>query len=243
MTPLATTPLPGTVVDPLYPDSDGRPMGDTDFHSVALVWLRQALEDFFAAVADVYVATNLLFYYEHGNPRGRRDPDVLVARGVVGKHWRRSYRLWEEGVLPCTFFEIASRKTWKEDVGEKRALYERLRIPEYFLFDPEARYLDPALQGFRLRKGVYVPLTLAADGSLTSRELGLRMRAEGAMLRLIDAQTDRPVLTRSEQAEQAKQQTRRAQQRIKQANQRAETLAAEVERLKRLLDQGGTGGQ
>src|SRR5260370_24895102 len=82
-------PLPGTVLDPMYPDEDGRPMGDRDFHSAALVWLRQALEDFFAAIADVYVATNLIFYYQYGDPSARRDPDVLGARGV-GKHFRRS---------------------------------------------------------------------------------------------------------------------------------------------------------
>ena len=62
--PLTTQPLPGTAYDPLYPDEDGRPMGDTDFHTLALVWLRQALEDCFAAVLDVYVASNLIYYYE-----------------------------------------------------------------------------------------------------------------------------------------------------------------------------------
>jgi Uma2 family endonuclease len=193
--------LPGTVLDPMYPDEDGRPMGDTDFHSAALVWLRQALEDFFAAVLDVYVATNLIFYYEFGNPQARRDPDILVARGV-GKHFRRSYRIWEEQVLPCTLFEIASRKTWRVDVGEKRQLYARLKIKEYFIFDPEARYVKPPLQGFQLRNGVSVAMKLGADGSLRSRQLGLRMIPEGRMLRLCDDKSGQPVLTRAERADQ-----------------------------------------
>src|SRR5262249_15680403 len=85
----AAKPLPGTLPDPMYPDSDGRPMGDTDFHSAALAWLREALQDVFEAVLDVYVATNLILYYERGNPKARRDPDVLVAKSV-GKHKRRS---------------------------------------------------------------------------------------------------------------------------------------------------------
>ena len=84
----------------------------------------------------LYVAMNIVFYYEQGNPRGRRDPDVLVARGVVGKHLRRSFRVWEEGVWPCTLFEISSEKTWRRDIGPKRRLYARLNIPEYFVFDP-----------------------------------------------------------------------------------------------------------
>jgi hypothetical protein len=195
-------------------------MGDTDFHSVALIWLRQALEDFFALVADVYVASNLIFYYDRSNYKNRRDPDVLVARGV-GKHFRRSFRLWEENTVPCTLFEILSEGTWQEDVGEKRELYARLGVAEYFLFDPEDKYLDPPLQGFRLKKGKYVALKPAADGSLLSIELGLRLIAEGSMLRLIDAKTGNPILTREEQAQQERQ--------------RANELAAEVTRLRSLL--------
>lgn len=202
MLPQTTKPLPGTVWDPLYPDSDGRPMGDTDFHSAAQLWLRQALEDFFAAVLDVYIATNLIFYFERGSPSGRRDPDVLVAKGV-GKHWRRSYRLWEEGVVPCTLFEVASENTWEIDLHDKPALYARLRVPEYFVFDPEGRFLDPVLQGFRCRRGVPLPMKPSADGSLTSRQLGLRLVPEGPMLRLVDVRTGQPIPTRAERAEQA----------------------------------------
>ena len=35
MQPAIIKPLPGTTLDPMYPDADGRPMGDTDFHAVA----------------------------------------------------------------------------------------------------------------------------------------------------------------------------------------------------------------
>jgi hypothetical protein len=220
-------------------------MGDSDFHSAALVSLWQGLMDFFARVADVYVAMNLLFYWEQGNRRARRDPDILVAKGV-GKHQRLSYRLWEEHVLPSVFFEVASRKTWRTDVGEKRQLYAELGIREYILFDPHGRFLDPPLQGFRLQRGVYVPLRPAADGSLTSRELGLRLVAEGQLLRLIDARTGRPVLTRAERAqqarekeeqerqqrEQAQKEARRARRQAREAEKRAEALAAELERLR-----------
>src|SRR5262249_31046582 len=149
----------------------------------------------------VYVAMNLLFYYQQGHPRSRRDPDILVSRGV-GKHLRRSYRLWEEQVLPCTLFEISSRRTWREDLHVKRPLYAQIGVPEYFLFDPEGRYLDPPLQGFRLSRGVSVPLVPAADSSLTSQQLGLILRPEGAMLRLVDVRTHRRILTRTEQDDQ-----------------------------------------
>jgi hypothetical protein len=67
-----TAPLPGTLPDPKYPDSDGRPMGDTGFHNLALTDLRQGLEDHFAGVAveqdhpvDAVVAANLAFKRTH----------------------------------------------------------------------------------------------------------------------------------------------------------------------------------
>jgi hypothetical protein len=228
MSAVLPTPLPGTVRDPLYPDSDGREMGESDAHTFAVIHLREGLEDFFAQVLDAYVASQLLFYYERGNPQGRRDPDIMVARGVRGRHRRRSFRLWEEGVLPCTLFEMASENTWREDIGPKRELYERLRIREYFLFDPEGQWLNPVFQGFRLRRTRYAPLTPDAEGCLESRELGLRMRPEGAMLRLIDVRTGVAVLTRHEQIA-AERQRAEAEQR------RVTALEAEVARLRQQL--------
>src|SRR5262249_44265454 len=55
---ISTKPLPGTTHDPLYPDSDGEPMGETDFHIAALILLRQALQYYFAR-RRVYVATDM----------------------------------------------------------------------------------------------------------------------------------------------------------------------------------------
>jgi Uma2 family endonuclease len=209
-----TAPLPGTVEDPRYPDQDGRFMSDTEFHSVAMNWLREALEDYFAE-QDVYVVSNLIYYFREGDPMSRRDPDVLVAKGV-GKHRRRSYRIWEEKVVPCTLFEIASRRTWRADINENPQLYASLGVKEYFVFDPEGRYVKPALRGFRSLRHRPVPMKPAADGSLVSKQLGLRLVPEGEMLRLIDLGTGQPVPTRAE---------------------RAEALAAEVERLRALLAQ------
>jgi Uma2 family endonuclease len=220
MNDVATAPLPGTQIDPRYPDSDGRFMGDTDYHNVAMTLLKQALEDHFAETPDVYVASNLILYYREGDPTGRRDPDVLVAKGV-GKHRRRAFRVWEEKTFPRTLVEITSKRTWRVDLNEKRQLYAQIGIKEYFVFDPEGCFLKPVLQGFKLVKGQSVPMKPAADGSLVSKELGLRLVPEGEMLRLVDLKTGKPVLTRAERAEQEKQ--------------RAEELAAEVERLRAQL--------
>lgn len=214
MNQLLTAHLPGTRDDPRYPDSNGRFMGETDYHNVAMIFLREALQDHFISRSDVYVASNLVFYWQEGDARRRRDPDVLVAKGTAGKHFRRSYRLWEEKKLPCTLFEIASRRTWRVDLRRKPELYAGVGSKEYFLFDPEYRYLHPPLQGFKTVKGQPVPVKSADDGSLVSKELGLRLMPEGVMLRLTNLATGQLIPTRAE---------------------RAESLALEVQRLRQLL--------
>jgi Uma2 family endonuclease len=197
MSSVISRPLPGTVPDPRYPDSDGRFMGDTDFHNHAMREIVETLEDFYAPEPDVYIASNLIMYYEEGEPAKRKDPDVLLAK-KVGKHKRRSFRVWEEKTFPSVLFEIASKKTWKNDVGEKRDLYTRINIKEYFIFDPEERYLDPPLQGFRTGHGKSIPMTPNADGSLTSKEMGLILFVDGSSLRFKDAATGEVLPTRWE---------------------------------------------
>jgi Uma2 family endonuclease len=208
-------------------------MGDTDYHNIAQILLREGLEDFFFDQM-VYVASNLIYYFQEGDPKSRRDPDVLVAKNV-GKHRRRSYRIWEEKVVPSPLFEIASKRTWRIDLNEKRFLYASLGVKEYFIFDPEGCFLDPVLQGFRTVKGRSVPMKPAADGSLVSRGLGLRLVPEDCMLRLIVLKTGQPVLNRVEQAEQARERAKQDRKRAKQDRKRAEELAAEVARLQALL--------
>jgi Uma2 family endonuclease len=235
MNSLIQRPLPGTVPDPRYPDSDGRFMGDTDFHNHAMRDICEGLEDFFD-LQPVYVASNLIMYYDKDDPRQRRDPDVLVAKNV-GKHKRRSFRVWEEKTLPCVLFEIASRKTWRNDIGEKRDLYAQLRIKEYFIFDPEGRYLDPPLQGFRTWKGKSIPIEPDSDGSLLSKELGLRLVPEGSSLRLVDVKTGAPIPTRLERAEQEKERAEKQRKRAEEEKKRTEEEKKRTEKQRKRAEE------
>ncbi len=232
LSPLAVPPP----ADPDYPETDGKPIGETDFHITAILTLLQLLRDFFAPEEQVYVGGDMMFYYEKDNPKAVRAPDVFVVKGI-GKHKRRIYKLWEERALPCTIFEITSKQSRAEDLKVKYALYERLGVQEYFLFDPLGEYLAPPLQGFALLGGRYQPLSLAPDGTLASRALGLRVRPEGDLLRIIDAVTGRVIPTSSEALELARRERQRAQieaQRAETEAQRAETeakkAAAEAQR-------------
>jgi hypothetical protein len=177
----------------------------------------------------------MYWYWEQGNPRARCAPDVMVVRGVENR-LRRSFRSWQENnAVPCVVFEISSEETWRNDLNDKPDLYARLGVREYFLFDPEGLYLEPPLRGFRLDGDRMVELQPEEDGSFLCQELRLRLRIEGAMLRLIDQETGKPILTREERADHERQRADHECQRADHECQRADHAEAEVERLKQLL--------
>lgn len=226
-----------------YPSGDGQPMAETGIHVQAIVWLHQALEDFFRArEGTTYLASDQFWYWREGDPTCRVAPDVMVVPGV-SPNPRRSFFSWEEnGAVPAVVFEMASEGTWRDDLDDKYDRYEELGVREYFLFDPEGLYLVPPLQGYRLNGTAYRRIR---QDQLTS-ELGFGLRAEGAMLRLIDLATGLPIPTRAEAVEAAQQRANAEQQRADAEQQRADTerqradsLQAEVERLRARLQQLG----
>jgi Uma2 family endonuclease len=180
-----------------YPESDGKPLGETDIHRREITQIIEMLMLYFQSAAEIYVSGNLMFYYEEGNPSAVISPDVFVVKGVP-KGLRRTYNLWEEKQPPAVVFEITSRSTRLEDKGNKRALYAMLGVHEYFLFDPLAEYLKPPLQGFRLVGEEFIAIDQAEDGSLISQELGLRMFGDDTFLRLVEITSQQPLLRPAE---------------------------------------------
>ena len=171
-----------------YPESDGKPMAESDVHQAVMFDLIHALKTRYSGEPDVYVSGNILLYYVEGNPRASVSPDVLVTWGIpTGR--RKTYLLWKEGRAPGFVVEVTSDTTRNEDLRKKKELYQQLGVEEYFLFDPLDDYLRPRLQGHRLAEGRYEPLPPSIDGSLLSRTTGLRLKPEGENLRLIDEAT------------------------------------------------------
>jgi Uma2 family endonuclease len=203
-----------------YPETDGRPMGETDLHRD---WMNRIIEllKFRYREQRVYVTGNLLMYYEEGDPSHFVVPDAMVVKDCEPGR-RRTYKIWEEHRVPCAVIETTSRSTKREDWSYKTQLYEKLRIREYFLYDPTADYLRPPLQGYRLAGEKYAPIAADASGRLLCEELGLWLQLEDGDLVMVDAQTGDRVLTEAEAA-------------------RAANLAAEAEiaRLRKKLDEHG----
>jgi Uma2 family endonuclease len=222
----------------VYPESDGRPMAETDVHARCIIDVRTMLDAHFASEPDVYVSGNLLLYYEEGNPRESVAPDVFVVRGVR-KGLHRTYRLWEEGVPPTFVLEVTSAGTRWEDQAAKRGLYQVLGVQEYVLFDPTDEYLRPPLQGYRLSQGVYQPLPVVerdAGLALTSEALGIELHAGPQRLRLYDPRAGEYLRTAAEEAA-ARREADVARQA---AESRAQALEAELARLRDELARRGS---
>lgn len=187
---------PAQLLQPLYPESDGKPMAETDTHAELFIDLRVALDNYFRNRPDVYVSGNLLIYYVEKNPAKCVAPDVFVVFGVP-KGQRRVYLLWEEGVMPQVVIELSSRQTWRDDLQKKWQLYAELGVQEYFIFDPEYDYLDKPLIGYRLEEGNYVEME-TTEPRLRSEVLGLELVDTGETLRLFDPQTEQFLPTAKE---------------------------------------------
>jgi Uma2 family endonuclease len=187
-----------------YPASDGKPLGETPPHVHNLLYVNYMLQRWLMMDPNAFVAGDMFVYYEQGNPRRHVSPDVFAVRGVrPNTPPRHRYLVWKEGKGPDFVLEVTSKSTRRVDLGTKMDLYrDTLRVSEYFLFDPLGQYLKPALQGYRLLRGSYVPIR-PIKGRLSSRVLGLHLEADGEWLRLFDPATEAWLLSPPDQAEAA----------------------------------------
>ncbi len=229
---MSKTSIPKAAREIEYPTTDGKPMAETDWHRDLMQTLIQTLKVWYAAQPRVYVSGNLLLFYEQGNRRRHISPDVFVVKGVAN-HDRPNYLLWEERKGPDVVIELTSSSTRREDVEDKFRFYrDVLRVKEYFLFDPLGDYLDPSLQGHRLRGGQYHPIRLDA-GRLHSQVLRLHLERHGRELRLFDPAVNQWLPTPLERAAAAEAAAQVAEATAQSAEARLQDVESENERLRR----------
>jgi len=213
-----------------YPESDGKPMGETDRHRQLMFDLIESLKNYFADDASVYVSGNLLLYYVEGDPSKSVAPDVFVVRGVA-KHERRIYKLWEEEQPPTVVIEVSSRKTRNEDLKWKKQLYAWFGVKEYFIFDPEYK-LRPPLRAYRLIGNQLIEEPVIGN-RVMSNELGLELVDDGKTLRLFNPRMGQFLLTPAEEAAARRVEAQARQQAENRADSEAERAKREAERAER----------
>ena len=153
----------------IYPESDGQAMPDGEYQAPIQADALTTLRTHFQNSPDVRVNGNTFLYYIEGNPQISVSPDCYVATGLSPEQQENinrnnTYRLWEVGKPPDFVMEVASHSTKSNDLTDKRALYARLGIGEYWRYDQTGgdHYGDP-LVGERLIDGEYQPLQMRED--------------------------------------------------------------------------------
>jgi Uma2 family endonuclease len=202
----------------IYPDSDGQPMADNTKQFRWIVVIKENLEILFAAVADVFVAGDLLWYALKGDNKIRQAPDAMVVFGRP-KGDRGSYKQWqEENIAPQVVFEILSPGNRLKEMAKKFRFYDRYGVEEYYIYDPDR--VD--LNGW-LRSGEELEVIEEMNGWVSPR-LGVRFELKEDTLEIYRPDGER-FLTPVELAqlkEQERQEKELAQARAEQEYQRAE---------------------
>ncbi len=214
-------------------------MGASQKQILWMIECYRILAHWFRARMDMYIAIDLLVYYERGNPDVSVVPDVFVSFGVPMRDLE-SYKVWAAGKPPDVVWEFGPPSSIKGDAREKKEKFRQVGVREYWLVDPLGEHHDPRLQGFELVDGKYVrmPWEEHPDGTVAvwSPVLQLEQHFTDERLRFWDRKTGKYLELPEEEAErlwleaqrarwEATSQAERAAQARWEATSRAESAA------------------
>jgi Uma2 family endonuclease len=209
----------------LHPEDE---MTERRSHSREAVYLEYAIAQ---ALPELFVARNLAVYWvpgQHVHPYA--GPDVLVSRHHPRQEDPSVYLTYEDGPLTLVA-EIASEKTRRLEMRRRDETYARaLQVPEHLYID----FARHRLELSELTEGKYVPVRPDKQGQLWSPELGIGFAWQEDR-RLVRVLRPDGKVTPTPQEEAALRAA--AEERAEAEQRRAESLAAEVERLRRRLEE------
>lgn len=186
---------PTSTAPVFYPIEDDTPLAESEHQLIPLVYAYNALTAWFAADPATWVGSDMFLYYEEGRPHRVVAPDLFIVSGTQKTERRDIFQTWVEGRVPDFILELTSPSTYANDRDTKFALYQRLGVREYWLYDPTPeQFLHPFLQGNRLVNGQYqtIPVTPApqpAQLRAYSAFLGLELYAAPDWFRLLNPTT------------------------------------------------------
>ncbi len=219
----------------IYPEADGMPLPDGLYQLKYFMEIISILQLFFKDDPRVAVSGDTFIYYVEGDPYSWISPDCYVALDISMDSIERfnTYRVWEVGKAPDFVLEIGSPSTASNDLGEKRDLYARLGVGEYWLFDPSGgdHYGEP-LAGLYLDGGEYSRFEMKSerDGRVWAHSpaLNLDLHWDGGRLRFYDPASGVWLQSMEEMAARAET----AEYRAEYAEARMAEMAAEMRRLR-----------
>ena len=240
----------------LYPEEyiikeDLKEMGDINIHQLVIDYIKNVLKQLYK-INGWTVLTNInITHPAIRNSRNYIVPDIALIKAVLSKENFDLLRRWN-GLRqpPSVVVEISSSSTWRHDVenddDDKPAIYGRIGVTEYFVYDPNTPPVWKDSKGVRLRGWRFEdqqPKEIEPDalGRLWSEELQSYFVPAGTELHLTDINGNRR-LTEHEFDKQARQQAELDKEREALARQKAEQALeqSEVARQQAELDKQQT---
>lgn len=171
------------------------------------------------------VGADQFVYFVRGELRARVAPDVFVLPGVRPDRRIRSWKTWEEGIVPSFALEVVSSDVDKDYI-DGPALYRELGVEELVIFDPDFAEEERGRHRFQVfrrtaRRG-FARVVVSDEDRVTSRVLGCWIRAVGT-----DEKTRLRLATGPEGADLFPTDAER--ERAEKERERAARLAAEAE--------------
>ena len=81
-----------------------------------------------------FVGADQFIYWRQHDPHARVAPDIYVLPGVEPRTRVRTWKLWQDRVVPSFALEVVSQD-WEKDYTEVPARYQALGVPEVLVFD------------------------------------------------------------------------------------------------------------
>jgi len=216
-----------TTEEIIYPSSDGQPMAESTIQYELIVKIKEDCESLFKDDPNVFVAADLLWYPVEGRPEISQAPDTMVIFGRP-KGDRLSYIQYrEDNIGPQVVFEIRSHNDSNTKMNKKLSFYQRHRVEEYYLYDPQINDLE----GWQRIEG-HLEVIEPMEGWISPR-LGVRFELGEDGLEIYRPNGEK-FLSYAELEEErllARQRLQQESQRAEQADQRAQRLAAKLREL------------
>jgi Uma2 family endonuclease len=223
-------------------------------HGQLSSYLSELLRSYLEKKELMLLFDSFMLYRDQNNIKQRIGPDLLLM--PLQKTAPSSYDFDIERLPPKCLVEITSPESHEKDLDQNLSLYARLGIKTYLVIDLMEPHLEKVreqiqLHLFRLVSGHLVEKTPDKKGFLTLPEMGLKIKAQGQQIILVDKLTGEVLLDVTElkealesevekakeakrQIEQEKQRADIAEQQAKSAEQRAQIAFSDGEQKKAL---------
>jgi Uma2 family endonuclease len=183
-----------------------------------------------------FVGADQFIYFEQYNAHRRVSPDVYVLPGVSPCTHVRSWKVWEQGIVPSFALEVVSTN-WEKDYCDAPLEYQRLGVRELIVFDPsfDSRPSGVRFQRYRRMSPETLELVEKTNGLVVESEvLGCHLRVVGEgsaqRLRIVESRSSLELFPTAEEAERNAKEVERAAKEAERRAKEAERGAKEAER-------------